>query len=81
MAYILYLFEEDRLNILTNKETFKRNAMDVLQQFITQSAIGPYSPWIRNLVFSIFLSIVLTLAGMLAVLLLHGQQMTLSFGY
>ena len=55
--------------------------MDVLQQIIAQSAIGSYSPWIRNLVFSLFLSIVLTLVGMLVVLLLHGHQMTLSFGY
>ena len=55
--------------------------MDVLQQFITKSAIGPYSPWIRNLVFSVFLSIVLTLVGMLAILLLHGHHMTVSFGY
>ena len=55
--------------------------MDDLQQFITQSAIGPYSPWVRNLVFTIFLSIVLTLMGMLAVLLLHGHHMNVSFGY
>lgn len=59
----------------------KKNVMDELQQFITQSAIGPYSPWVRNLVFTIFLSIVLTLMGMLAVLLLHGHHMNVSFGY
>jgi len=55
--------------------------MDVLQHFIAKSAIGPYSPWIRNLVFSIFLLIILTLVGMLSVLLLHGHHMTVSFGY
>ena len=55
--------------------------MDVLQQFITQSPIGPYSPWIRNLVFSLFLSIVLTLMSMLTILLLHGHQIPISFGY
>ncbi|MDX1333241.1 MAG: hypothetical protein R3252_09445 [Robiginitalea sp.] len=55
--------------------------MDVLQQFIGQSAIGPYSPWIRNLVFSIFLTIVATLLGMLGILLLHGHQLQVSFGY
>ncbi|MEJ2583918.1 MAG: hypothetical protein P8Z38_02385 [Robiginitalea sp.] len=55
--------------------------MDVLQQFIAQSAIGPYSPWIRILVFAIFLSILMTLAGMLIILLLHGHQVNISFGY
>lgn len=59
----------------------KLHAMDVLQQIIAQSAIGPFSPWVRNLVLSIFLAIVLTLLGMLAILLLHGHQMQVSFGY
>ncbi len=55
--------------------------MDVFQHFIAKSAIGSYSPWIRNLVFSVFISIVLTLIGMLAVLLAHGHQMHISFGF
>lgn len=55
--------------------------MDVLQQIIAQSAIGPYRPWIRNLVCFLFLSIILTLAGMLVILLLHGHQIGVSFGY
>jgi hypothetical protein len=55
--------------------------MDVLKQIIAQSAIGPYSPWIQNLVLSIFLSIVLTLVGMLTYLLFHGHQTNVAFGY
>lgn len=55
--------------------------MEVFRHFIAQSPIGPYSPWIRNLVFSVFISIVLTLIGMLAILLAHGHRMQISFGF
>ncbi|MFZ9002728.1 MAG: hypothetical protein ACO20F_11120 [Robiginitalea sp.] len=55
--------------------------MYVLQKILAQSAIGSYSPWVRYLVFALFLSIVLILVGMLVILLLHGHQMNISFGY
>ena len=63
------------------KNQLKKNAMYVLQKILAQSAIGSYSPWVRYLVFVLFLSIVLILVGMLVILLLHGHQMNISFGY
>lgn len=55
--------------------------MDVLNQIVNQSAIGPLNVWVRKLIISLFLAIVITLLSMLAALLIYGQQLQFSFGY
>ncbi len=55
--------------------------MDVLNEVIRQSAIGKVPIAFKNLVLMIFSTIVMTLLTMLMVLLIHGPEMTITFGY
>lgn len=55
--------------------------MDVINEIIKKSAIGPLSNWFKSLVLLLFSSIVVTLLGMLVLLLIHGPQLHISFGY
>lgn len=55
--------------------------MDVLNKILQKSAIGQFAPWLRYIVVFIFLTILLTLISMLAVLMFQGPHMNISFGY
>lgn len=55
--------------------------MDVINQIIQDSALGPTQNWLKSLVLAVFASIVVTLFIMLFVLLLNGPHMNISFGY
>ncbi|NAY90961.1 hypothetical protein GTQ34_03430 [Muricauda sp. JGD-17] len=55
--------------------------MDVIKEIIQNSAIGPLSKGYQNLVLSLFMSIVFTLAIMFVVLLVHGYSGNIQFGY
>ncbi|MBC2840569.1 hypothetical protein [Robiginitalea sp. SC105] len=55
--------------------------MDVLTQIVKESAIGPLTAWFKSLVISLFIAIVVTLASMLVLLLMHGSQTVITFGY
>ena len=55
--------------------------MDVLQQILSQSAIGPYSRTSKNVVISLFLAIVITLLAMFTTLLVFGNEISIRFGY
>lgn len=59
----------------------KKIAMDVINEIIRQSAIGPLSRWYKSLVLSLFSSIVLTCLMMLVLLLTYGVEGSLNFGY
>ena len=59
----------------------KNYAMDVINEIIRQSAIGPLSRWYKSLVLSLFSSIVLTCLTMLVLLLTYGVERSLNFGY
>ena len=59
----------------------KKKAMDVINEIIRQSAIGPLSRWYKSLVLSVFSSIVLTCVTMLVLLLTYGVERSLNFGY
>ncbi|MEK6153794.1 hypothetical protein WIW50_11065 [Flavobacteriaceae bacterium 3-367] len=54
--------------------------MDVINEIIRQSAIGPLSKGYKSIVLLLFSSIVTTLMIMLVVLLLNGPN-TIQFGY
>ena len=55
--------------------------MDVINEIIRQSAIGPYSRWYKSLVLSLFSSIVITCLFTLVVLLAYGAERAINFGY
>lgn len=55
--------------------------MDVINQIIEDSALGPTQNWIKNLVLALFAGIVVTLFTMLIVLLLNAPHMNITFGY
>jgi hypothetical protein len=55
--------------------------MDVINEIIRQSAIGPLSKGYRSLVLSIFSSIVLILFAMLLAILLNAPQLNITYGY
>ncbi len=59
----------------------KKNAMDVINEIIRQSAIGPLSRWYKNLVLSLFSSIVFTCLMMLVLLFTYGVEGSLNIGY
>ncbi len=55
--------------------------MDVINEIIQKSAIGPLSAWHKGMVLSLFVSIVSVLLIMLVLLMLYGPYMTIQFGY
>ncbi|MGB5820569.1 MAG: hypothetical protein WBG90_13885 [Saonia sp.] len=55
--------------------------MDVINEIISQSAIGSLSKWYKSLVLLLFSSIVTVLMTMLVILLKYGSQMSIQFGY
>ncbi|MFS4455441.1 hypothetical protein [Maribacter sp. 2304DJ31-5] len=55
--------------------------MDVLNEIIQNSAIGPFSKVYKSIVLLLFSAIVSILLAMLVVLLKHGPNMTIQFGY
>ncbi|NAS13212.1 hypothetical protein [Poritiphilus flavus] len=55
--------------------------MDVINEIIRQSAIGPFSNWFKSAVLTLFSSIVVTLFTMLILLIKYGPDTPLSFGY
>lgn len=55
--------------------------MDVVKEIIQNSAIGPLSNGYKGLVLSLFASIVGILFTMLIVLIKHGPEMNIQFGY
>ncbi|MEO0528523.1 MAG: hypothetical protein AAFZ89_14925 [Bacteroidota bacterium] len=55
--------------------------MDVINEIIQQSAIGPLSKWYKSLVLLLFSTIVTVLMAMLVILLKYGSQMSIQFGY
>lgn len=59
----------------------KKIAMDVINEIIRQSAIGPLSRWYKSLVLSVFSSIVLTCLMMLVLLFTYGVERSLNIGY
>ena len=59
----------------------KKIAMDVINEIIRQSAIGPLSKWYKSLVLSVFSSIVLTCVATLILLFTYGVDGSISFGY
>ncbi len=83
VRYLLYPYTA-RLYIHpknNDKSNLILSIMDVLNQIVNQSAIGPLNQWVRRFIISLFLAIVLTLLTMLAALLIYGQQFQFSFGY
>lgn len=55
--------------------------MDVVNEIIQNSAIGPFSKGFKGLILSLFASIVGTLLTMLVFLLWYGPNMNIQFGY
>ena len=55
--------------------------MDVINEIIQNSAIGPYSKGYKSFVLSIFTSIVTLLFVMLVLLIKNGANMHIQFGY
>ncbi|AWX46081.1 hypothetical protein HME9304_03113 [Flagellimonas maritima] len=55
--------------------------MDVVKEIIQNSAIGPLSNLSKGLVLSLFSFIVGLLLMMLGLLLKHGSQISIQFGY
>ena len=55
--------------------------MDVINEIIRQSAIGPLSKAYKSLVLSIFSSIVLILLAMLLAILLNAPHLNITYGY
>lgn len=55
--------------------------MDVINEIIQNSAIGPFSKLYKSMVLLLFSSIVTMLGAMLVVLLTYGSHMTIQFGY
>jgi len=59
----------------------KKEIMDVINEIISQSAIGSLSKGIKSLILSVFSSIVITLFVMLVALIINGGDLHFSFGY
>jgi len=59
----------------------KREIMDVINQIISQSAIGTLSNWYKSVVLLVFSSIVVTLFTMLVILLANASHLTTNFSY
>lgn len=59
----------------------KKKIMDVINEIIQNSAIGPLSKWYKSLVLLVFSSIVTTLFVMMVILLRYGPYMNIQFGY
>jgi len=59
----------------------RKKIMDVINEIIQNSAIGPLSRTYKNLVLLLFSTIVSILFTMLVVLLTYGPQLTIQFGY
>ncbi len=55
--------------------------MDVINEIIQNSAIGPLSKWYKSLVLLLFSSIVTTLFVMMVLLLKYGPYINIQFGY
>ncbi len=55
--------------------------MDVINEIISQSALGSLSKGFKSLVLSVFTSIVLTLFVMLIAIIVNGNQLHFSFGF
>lgn len=55
--------------------------MDVINEIIRQSAIGPLSKGYKSLVLLLFSSIVTVLMIMLVLLIKNGPHMNIQFGY
>ncbi|MFS4468303.1 hypothetical protein [Maribacter sp. 2210JD10-5] len=55
--------------------------MDVLNEIIRNSAIGPLSKGYQSFVLFLFSAIVVTLGTMLFVLLTYGRYVNVQFGY
>ncbi|WP_281543248.1 hypothetical protein [Maribacter aestuarii] len=55
--------------------------MDVINEIIQNSAIGPLSKFYKSMVLLLFSTIVTMLSAMLVILLTHGSHMTIHFGY
>lgn len=55
--------------------------MDVINEIIQHSAIGPLSKIYKSLVLLLFSLIITMLTGMLIVLLTYGSHFTIQFGY
>ncbi|WP_372945429.1 hypothetical protein [Muriicola sp.] len=55
--------------------------MYVINEIISQSALGSLSKGFKSLVLSVFTSIVLTLFVMLIAIIVNGSQLHFSFGY
>jgi hypothetical protein len=59
----------------------KREIMDVIKEIIQNSAIGSMSKLYRNLVLSVFSSIVFILLSMIIFLITNASDLTFSYGY
>ena len=55
--------------------------MDVINQIIRESAIGPLSKWYKSFVLLLFTSIVLMALFTLVLLIKNGPHMTITYGY
>jgi hypothetical protein len=55
--------------------------MDVINEIISQSALGNLSKGFKSLVLSVFTSIVVTLFVMLIAIIVNSSQLHFSFGY
>ena len=55
--------------------------MDVINEIIQKSALGPLSTWHKGMILSLFVSIVTVLLVMLVLLMLYGPYMSIQFGY
>ncbi|MFC2147852.1 hypothetical protein [Eudoraea sp.] len=55
--------------------------MDVVNEIISQSAIGPLSRWYKSVVLLVFSSIVVALFTMLVILLSNASHLTTNYSY
>ena len=55
--------------------------MDVINQIIKDSALGPTQNWLKSLVLAVFASIIVTLFTMLFVVLLNAPHMNITVVY
>lgn len=59
----------------------KKEIMDVINEIISQSAIGALSKWYKSAILLVFSSIVVILFTMLVVLIANASQFTANFSY
>jgi hypothetical protein len=55
--------------------------MDVINEIISQSALGSLSKGFQSLILSVFTSIVVTLFAMLIAIIVNGNSLHFSFGF